>query len=68
MNTPLFLDSIFTVLVSIGLVGVGAVTLWLLPWSDAEREGTARAVNAVARHAVETTERQRFPARVLAAR
>jgi hypothetical protein len=68
MNAPLFLDSLFTVLVSMGLVGVGALTLWLLPWSDAERAGTARAVSAVARQAVDTAGRTRIPARVLAAR
>lgn len=68
MNATLFLDSVFTVLVSMGLVGVAALTLWLLPWSDGEREGTARAATAVARQAMETAERTRIPARVLAAR
>jgi len=48
MNPSLILDLMLTVLLSLTLVLGGAVTLFLLPWTDAEREGTVRAFTTLA--------------------
>lgn len=49
MNAMLFLDSLLTVLLSLALLGAGGLTLWLLPWTDADRDGTVRGMVSVAR-------------------
>ena len=61
MNAALILDSVLTVVLSVALVGVGGLALWLLPWSDADRAGTARALGSVARQAAEVANRPRGP-------
>ena len=53
MNPSLVLDLVLTVSLSAALGGGGAVALWLLPWTDAEREGTLRGAATVARRAVD---------------
>ncbi|MDP2317369.1 MAG: hypothetical protein Q8P41_31080 [Pseudomonadota bacterium] len=64
MNATLLFDSVLTVLFSLALVGAGGLTLWLLPWSDADRDGTVRAFGTVARHLGEVAGRPRSPFRV----
>ncbi len=64
MNATLFFDSVLTVLLSLALVGVGGLTLWLLPWSDAERAGTVRGFGVAARHVGEVAGRPRSSFRV----
>ena len=53
MNASLFFDLMLTVLLSTALVAGGAVTLWLLPWTDADRAGTERALRGAARRVAE---------------
>lgn len=43
------MDAIYTALASGGLVAAGIFALWLLPWSDADVEGTSRAFTRVGR-------------------
>lgn len=67
MNATLFLDLMLTVLLCAALVAGGAVTLLLLPWTDAEREGTERAIRGAARRVAEAA-RPRGPLRYVPAR
>jgi hypothetical protein len=59
MDIVLPVDLLLTVLFSVVSVGAGAATLWLLPWSDADRAGTSRALGQVARWAGEVAGRPR---------
>ena len=73
MNATLFFDSLLTVLLSLALVGAGGLTLWLLPWTDADRAGTVRGLSAVARGVApsglgEVAGRSRSPFRTVPAR
>lgn len=73
MNATLFLDSLLTVLLSLALVGAGGLTLWLLPWTDADRDGTVRGLSSVARNVSraslgEVAGRPRSPFRAVPAR
>ncbi|MDP2306280.1 MAG: hypothetical protein Q8P18_09665 [Pseudomonadota bacterium] len=52
MNATLFFDSLLTALLSVALIGGGGLTLWLLPWSDADRAGTVRGLSSVGRFAM----------------
>lgn len=67
MNAPLLLDLLLTVLLSAALVAGGVFTLWLLPWTDADREGTVRAFRSVGRRVREGV-RPRPPLRYAHAR
>ncbi len=67
MNAALIVDLMLTVTLSAALVAGGAVTLWLLPWTDEDRAGTLRAFAHLARRAGEVA-RPRGPFRVLPAR
>lgn len=60
-------DLLLTVALSVSLVGMGVAALWLLPWSDADRAGTARALASVVRRAGEAASRS-APFRALPAR
>jgi hypothetical protein len=51
MNPSLIADMLFTGALSTALVVGGVCSIWLLPWSTREQEGTARAMRAVARQA-----------------
>ncbi|MES2644674.1 MAG: hypothetical protein V4850_34620 [Myxococcota bacterium] len=53
MNATLFFDSLLTVLLSLALIGAGGLTLWLLPWTDADRAGTVRGLSSVVRNAAQ---------------
>ncbi len=67
MQSALFLDMVFTVSLSLGLVGAAFATLLLLPWSDADRAGTLRAAGSVARWVGEAADRASVPFRALPA-
>jgi hypothetical protein len=67
MNPTLLVDSMLTFLLCAGLLAGGAVALWLLPWTDADRDGTVRAIASTARRAGEVV-RPRAPFRALPAR
>lgn len=51
MNPTLLADMLLTGALSTALVVGGACSLWLLPWSTSEQEGTARAMRLLARQA-----------------
>lgn len=54
MNPSLLADLVLTGALSTALVLGGLATIWILPWSEREQEGTARAMKTLARQAGET--------------
>lgn len=64
MNAALLVDLVLTATLSAALVAGGGVTLWLLPWSDADRDGTVRALANTVRRVAEVT-RPRGPFRAI---
>jgi hypothetical protein len=67
MNAAITLDLFLTVALCTALVTGGLVSLWLLPWTDAERAVTVRAFGEAARRTA-ALGRSPVPARFVPAR